>query len=96
MFWCPCFAENAVVNDTHKEETIPILVDEIEMAFLEINASRLDVSIKRYKELKHVCQGHTDILYKLHNEGYSMNMHGLECIILRELAHRQYTLDRHH
>jgi hypothetical protein len=88
FLWCPCFAsKNLPPTEQESEEMNELLFSEkMEITFNEIGARRLDISVPRYTKLKKLCRGRSDILYKLHDEGFHMNMGGIEFLILRELA----------
>lgn len=88
MSWCPCFPllSTTHLSEENEFETETFLSEKIGDTFNEIGARRLDVSVPRYIKLKQMCHNNSAILHRLHDEGYLMNVNGIEIVIMRELA----------
>ena len=53
-----------------------------------IGARRLDISVARYMKLLKLCNSRSQILHDLHDEGYNMNVHGVEMVIWHRASQR--------
>lgn len=88
MSWCPCFPllSSTHLNEENNYEAESFLSEKVGDAFNEIGARRLEISVPRYIKLKKLSRNNSALLYRLHDEGYPMNVNGIEIVIMKELA----------